>query len=228
MLHIFQPRPCGNNKNINKNISLRSKCLIDRNNNETAVAIMKLSSISLIPIFVGCASALSVDRRAALTQAAASVAIPSFASVVGAFPANAAAVPACPPNSSNCIRTTWTVPADRSPKNIGESMVAILNSYPQEGQNKVDLGGWKVAEGDLIKTGKARVEYISGIGNFAKFFNGGKPFVDDLDIEIVGNSIELRSASRIGESDFDVNKKRLQFLGSKAKAFGWTVPEPKY
>lgn len=92
----------------------------------------------------------------------------------------------------------------------------------------MDKGGWKIAEGDLKSTGRSRIEYDSGIGNFARFFNGGKSFVDDLEIEIVGNAIEIRSSSRIGESDLGVNQKRLQFLAAKARALGWEVPEPKY
>lgn len=149
--------------------------------------------------------------------------------VAAAAPVSAAnaAITACPPKSSNCIRTTWTAP--QGTKNIGESLQAILDAYPQQGQNKVDLGGWSVAEGDLLKQGRARVEFRSGLGNFAKFLNGGKPFVDDLEIEVVdGNKIELKSASRVGESDLDVNRKRLQFLAAQANALGWEAPEPKY
>ena len=86
-----------------------------------------------------------------------------------------------------------------------------------------------MAEGDLLKQGRARVEFRSGLGNFAKFLNGGKPFVDDLEIEVVdGNKIELKSASRVGESDLDVNRKRLQFLAAQANSLGWEAPEPKY
>jgi uncharacterized protein (DUF1499 family) len=45
--------------------------------------------------------------------------------------------------------------------------------------------------------------------------NGGKPFVDDLVWEM-GDSgeVQVRSASRIGESDFNVNCKRLVFLAN--------------
>lgn len=138
-----------------------------------------------------------------------------------------AVISACPPRSQNCIRTTWTAP-DGSP-DINKSLFTMLSSYPQEGQNDADLGGWTIASGDLLAGDKqVRYEYSSGVGKFAKFFNGGKPFIDDLDIEIVGNTIEIRSASRVGDSDFEVNKKRLLFLGEKAKALGWNVPEPKY
>ena len=97
------------------------------------------------------------------------------------------------------------------------------------GQEKVDLGGWKMVEDDLSGYGKARVEYTSGIGNFAKYFNGGKPFIDDLVLEVSDSgAVEVRSSSRIGESDFDVNRKRLVYLGNGLSAAGWSVPEPKY
>jgi hypothetical protein len=145
---------------------------------------------------------------------------------VGAPPQALATVTACPSKSQNCIRTAWKVPAGS--KDVAGSMLEILNSYPQEGQADVDKGGWTIAEGDLKSSGKTRVEYKSGIGNFARFFNGGKPFVDDLEVEVAGDAIEIRSASRIGESDLGVNQKRLQFLASKARALGWDAPEATY
>ena len=84
-------------------------------------------------------------------------------------------------------------------------------------------------EDDLAKSGTARVEYKSGIGNFAKFLNGGKPFVDDLKLEIADSgAVEVRSASRIGESDLGVNKKRLEFLKKGVVAAGWSAPDPMY
>ncbi len=61
------------------------------------------------------------------------------------------------------------------------SLQAALKAYPQEGQAGVDLGGWAFADDQLATAGYARLEYRSGLGNFAKFFNGGKPFVDDLE-----------------------------------------------
>jgi hypothetical protein len=66
-------------------------------------------------------------------------------------------------------------------------------------------------------------------GNFAKFFNGGKPFVDDLVLEITDSgAVEVRSSSRVGDSDMGVNQNRLNFLASNLRAAGWTAPEPKY
>jgi hypothetical protein len=128
--------------------------------------------------------------------------------------------------SKNCIRTTWKAPLET--KSVAGNMLEILNSYPQEGQSDIDKGGWTIASGDLITTGKTRVEYKSGSGIFSKILNGGKPFIDDLEIEVSGNMIEIQSASRMGMSDFGVNQKRLQFLASKARGLGWEAPDPKY
>lgn len=166
------------------------------------------------------------NRRDMLkTVVSGSVAFVTLSSL--STPVNAA-INACPNNSKNCIRTTWTVPDGT--KDANKKLYTILQQYPQEGQADIDLGGWKIVSGDLNSGDTTtRIEYSSGVGKFAKFFNGGKSFIDDLDIEIMnGNTIEIRSSSRVGDSDFDVNKKRLLFLGSKAKELGWTIPEPKY
>jgi len=199
---------------------------------------MKLSSVHNVVCLFAAALLAAVPAHAAFgvppsreapTTRRDVLAGTAAALLVAAAPVTAAnaAITACPPKSSNCIRTTWTAP--EGTKNIGESLQAILDAYPQQGQNKVDLGGWSVAEGDLLKQGRARVEFRSGLGNFAKFLNGGKPFVDDLEIEVVdGNKIEIKSSSRVGESDLDVNRKRLQFLAAQANSLGWEAPEPKY
>lgn len=91
----------------------------------------------------------------------------TVAGLVVEEPANA--IEACPKGSSNCIRTTWTPPSGTSKKDAAQQVKAVIDSYPQEGQDKVDLGGWNIVEdsGD-----KLSVEYKSGIGKFAKFFNG--------------------------------------------------------
>ena len=63
------------------------------------------------------------------------------------------------------------------------------------GQNKADEGGWSFAVDELDKSGYARLEYKSGLGNMAKYFNGGKPFVDDLEVLVGGDSVSVRSWS---------------------------------
>ena len=47
----------------------------------------------------------------------------------------------------------------------------------------MDGGGWAIVKDDLDGSGTAALEYKSaGTGFFAKAFNGGKPFVDDLKV----------------------------------------------
>jgi Protein of unknown function (DUF1499) len=138
-------------------------------------------------------------------------------------------LPRCPPGSQSCIFTVWTPQKGNDSGAIADAILDILKSYPQEGQAGVDKGGWKIKEGDFAGTGKVSVEYRSGISLLAILLHCGKPFIDDLHIKIVTpDKIELRSSSRVGKADFGVNKKRLLFLGEKAKALGWDVPEPNY
>ena len=89
----------------------------------------------------------------------------------------------------------------------------------------MDGGGWAIVKDDLDGSGTAVLEYKSaGTGFFAKAFNGGKPFVDDLKVEIEdGGVVQIRSASRIGDSDFGVNGKRVDALASGLKAKGWSM-----
>lgn len=138
-----------------------------------------------------------------------------------------AAIEACPPKSQNCIRTTWTPPPSTSKSDMASTLTSILDAYPQDGQGGIDNKGWSIAEGSLADTGRVRVEY-QNYGNFAKFLNGGKPFVDDLVVELTPGAAEVRSSARLGDSDLGVNQKRLQYLGAALKAKGWSVPDPTY
>jgi hypothetical protein len=194
---------------------------------------MKIFQSSLLMAFaclaaVGTTTAYSnnAPSRRAFFQKAATTAAAASAAVL--LPVQSAqAIEACPPKSNNCIRTTWTPPEGTSKDKMAEAVKAVLQEYPQAGQNGVDLNGWEIVE-DGLPSLSARVEYKSGLGNFAKFLNGNKPFVDDLKIEIGDKAVEIRSASRVGDSDLGVNQKRLVYLANAIKAMGWTAAEPKY
>lgn len=70
------------------------------------------------------------------------------------------------------------------------------------------------------------MEYSSsGKGFFAKSFNGGKPFVDDLKVEVDGSGtvVQVKSQSRTGDSDFGVNAKRVAYLEAALLKKGWTI-----
>jgi hypothetical protein len=180
--------------------------------------------LALFAASAGAYNSNSISRRTAFQSVVASGAAAAFI----ANPVVANAIDACPKGSNNCIRTTWTPPAGTSKEDAIAALKEILESYPQEGQNKVDLGGWALVE-DNLSSGSARIEYKSGIGNFAKFLNGGKPFIDDLKLEISDSGVvEVMSTSRIGDSDLGVNQKRLDFLVSKLTASGWSAPKPAY
>jgi hypothetical protein len=160
-------------------------------------------------------------------QVLASAGTVAVALVVGSTPTDA--LESCPTGSNNCITTTWTPPTGTDANSAAGMLKKVIESYPQEGQNKVDMGGWTIVDDSFAPGKVASVEYKSGIGNFAKFFNGGKPFVDDLKLEIGSNGVvSVRSSSRIGESDLGVNQKRLSYLVSKLRAEGWDAPEPTY
>lgn len=147
------------------------------------------------------------SRRDALQNIAVGFALVTASPVSPSY-----AFDACPPKANNCVSTTWTPPKG-SKADVVKSLKEVINAYPLEGQNDVDGGGWKIAQDNLSGDGSARVEYMSsGKGNFAKFFNGGKPFVDDLNIFVEENGVvQVRSQSRVGDSDFGVNAKVRYF-----------------
>lgn len=161
-----------------------------------------------------------VSRREAVSNTLASI-------VAVSLPGAANAIQACPPGSKNCLRQTWTPPSSTSAADATSQIREALNAYPQEGQEdgKVDGGGYAIVSDTLgsDSSGSIALEYrSSGKGTFAKLFNGGKPFVDDLVIEKNGSAFEFRSSSRLGDSDFGVNGKRLSYIGGLLKGKGWS------
>lgn len=191
----------------------------------------------VLSLFAASAAAYNIDSRRPASVVNSSSRRDVFRSVAGAAflvaggsavaPA-ANAIDACPRGSQNCIRTQWTPPSGMKRDDAIASLKSVLEGYPQEGQNQADLGGWTIVE-DNFSAGSARIEYKSGIGNFAKFLNGGKPFIDDLKLEISDSGVvEVRSSSRVGDSDFGVNQKRLSYLVSGLRKAGWTAPDPTY
>ncbi|CAE8601118.1 unnamed protein product [Polarella glacialis] len=170
-------------------------------------------------------------RRELLSAAAAGVLLTGYA------PLALAKVDACKEGANNCFSTTsvgkngmstWKWPAGKTRSTAIADLRAVIEAYPKEGQGDVDKGGWSFAVDQLTDAGSgyARLEFQSGIGNFAKFFNGGKPFVDDLEVSVEPGSeaVGVRSASRLGDSDFAVNAKRINYLAAALRALGWDAP----
>ena len=181
---------------------------------------------ALVVLSLSTAAALQISRRD-LAQAIGIGAAGALAPV-----ANAADIKACQKGANNCWSTAstdktslkpWTFP---NKKTAVKELRAALEAYPQAGQNKADEGGWSFAVDELDKSGYARLEYKSGLGNMAKYFNGNQPFVDDLEVLVGGDSVSVRSSSRVGDSDLGVNAKRLAYLAKDLKAKGWDVVTP--
>ena len=160
------------------------------------------------------ATAYTINRRTAAATAAAAV--------FGLHVENASAIATCKPNANNCVEGTIKAPSGASKEDIIKDVRSAIEAYPQVGQDKVDEGGWSVAVDDLDGAGTAKVEYkSSGKGTFAKLFNGGKPFVDDLDLEVTSDGVAFKSASRVGDSDFGVNGKRMDYIKGLLAKKGW-------
>ena len=160
--------------------------------------------------------AQAMSRRAALSSGLSVVAL-------GALPAFAApdALKPCPKGANNCFSTaspegktkisTWNWPSSTTRDAALKDLSAVIDGYPQGGQQGVDAGGWSFADDEFASAGYARLEFKSGLGNMAKFFNNNKPFVDDLEFAVEKSGVCVRSSSRVGDSDFGVNAKRLKY-----------------
>ena len=140
------------------------------------------------------------------------------AAVVSSYPSAAGAAGACPKGANNCLTGIWLGAKDA--KDAAATLKAVLESYPPAGQAGVDGGGFKFVSSSPESF---KLEFYSaGTGNMAKFFNGGKPFVDDLECTInADGSVTYKSASRVGDSDFGVNGKRIAYIADALRAKGW-------
>lgn len=146
-------------------------------------------------------------------------------------PTRANALEQCKPKLHNCIRTTWTAPSSlKTTAEVAKVIRDVLNSYPQNGQAGVDCNGWKIVTDSLdSEKGIITLEYKSCVGPAALAINLGQPFIDDLKLELgKDNTVEVKSASRMGSGDLFVNRKRLEYLGDKLYEQGWSIPYPKY
>ena len=136
-------------------------------------------------------------RRALLssTAAVAALALPG-AAFAGLKP--------CPKGAQNCFSTAgpdkakvseWVWPSGMSRADATASLKSVLAAYPQGGQDGVDGGGYT----DTSNGQATAFEFKSaGTGNFAKFFNGGKPFIDDLEVSVEDTFVRSMLESPVG------------------------------
>ena len=103
----------------------------------------------------------------------------------------------------------WLPPADD--KTPFKSLVQVVKAY-KPGQGNVDGGGFQVV--------KETDSYI-----YVQFEALKKGYIDDVEFAMASNSVQVRSSSRVGQTDFGVNALRLNYIAAALRKEGWTIPE---
>jgi uncharacterized protein (DUF1499 family) len=95
-----------------------------------------------------------------------------------------------------------------------------VNSQSDNAQSKIDaLPGVSIAELKKVVTAMAGATVIKETDNYlyAEFKSKLMGYVDDVEfyLDSGSNSVQVRSASRLGKSDLGVNRKRVEEIRSK-------------
>eukprot|EP00325_Prymnesiales_sp_UTEX-LB-985_P030823 CAMPEP_0174728332 /NCGR_PEP_ID=MMETSP1094-20130205/51514_1 /TAXON_ID=156173 /ORGANISM="Chrysochromulina brevifilum, Strain UTEX LB 985" /LENGTH=278 /DNA_ID=CAMNT_0015930225 /DNA_START=15 /DNA_END=851 /DNA_ORIENTATION=- len=104
----------------------------------------------------------------------------------------------------------WKPPAgDAAPF---QSLVNAVKAY-RPGQGYVDGGGFQIV--------KETDSYL-----YVQFEALKKGYIDDVEFAMgKGGTIMVRSSSRVGQTDFGVNAKRLNYIAATLRDQGWTIVE---
>lgn len=103
----------------------------------------------------------------------------------------------------------WKPPAgDAAPF---KSLKAAVKAYTP-GQGFIDGGGFQVV--------KESDTYL-----YLNFEALKKGYIDDLEFALRDGMIDVRSSSRVGQTDFAVNAKRLNYIAAALRKDGWTIEE---
>ena len=104
----------------------------------------------------------------------------------------------------------WKPPAgDAAPF---ATLTAAVKAYPP-GQGNVDGGGFQVV--------KATDKYL-----YVQFEALKKGYIDDVEfLARADGTVEVRSSSRVGTTDFGVNAKRLNCIAASLRKSGWAIDE---
>jgi len=128
------------------------------------------------------------------------------------------------PETPNCFSTTtpkedqvhFMAPLkfNKSPDEAWSQIVKVIETYPIP-NGGIDGGGKKIITLDNEK------KYL-----YAQFESKLFGFVDDFELSMATDqkAVYLRSASRLGDSDFGVNSKRINWMLNELKLLGgWDV-----
>jgi uncharacterized protein (DUF1499 family) len=102
-------------------------------------------------------------------------------------------------------------------RTIGD-LKRVVDTY-EVGQQGVDGGGFQVMEYDEAK------QYI-----YVQFQSYKYGYIDDVEfwLDPDTSQFDVRSASRLGQSDLGVNAKRLEYIGGRLEnEFGWKLNRRK-
>eukprot|EP00536_Pseudo-nitzschia_multiseries_P000238 jgi/Psemu1/321505/estExt_fgenesh1_pg.C_30080 len=105
----------------------------------------------------------------------------------------------------------WVPPS--SDPNPLATVAAVVDAY-EPGQGGVDGGGF------ALVTKKS--DYL-----YYQLEALKKGYIDDVEFAMVPGSrdVQVRSASRVGVTDFGVNAVRLNYIAGKLRAGGWVIPD---
>ena len=94
--------------------------------------------------------------------------------------------------------------------NAMRELLETIKAYPP-GQARIDRGGFSIVT--------CNADYL-----YVQFESFKKGFIDDVEFAVKDGEVQVRSSSRLGFLDLDVNAKRLNWISADLRAKGWTAP----
>ena len=162
---------------------------------------------TLVVLSLSTAAALQLSRR----DLAQAIGI-GAAGAAGAPVANAADIKACQKGANNCWSTASTDKTSLKPWTFPNKKTAVNELRRRAGgvsPGRVRTRSTRAAgpSPSTSSTSRATRDWsTSRASQHGEVLQrGGKPFVDDLEVLVGGDSVSVRSSSRIGDSDLGVN-----------------------
>ena len=115
-------------------------------------------------------------------------------------------------DGANLIKPLWKPSAGSSSSIAMAELLDTIKSYPP-GQARIDRGGFSIID--------STADYL-----YVQFESIKFGFIDDVEFKVntKDESVQVRSASRMGFLDLGVNAKRLNWISASLREKGWTAP----
>ena len=116
--------------------------------------------------------------------------------------------------STTNLMAPWEPPVDDAKP--FETLKTVVKDYPP-GQGGIDGGGFAIIQ--------ETDSYL-----YCQFESLKKGFIDDVEFAMIpannnNNKVQVRSASRLGFTDFGVNAVRLNYIAAQLRQKGWKIAE---